>query len=255
MTSAFIANLMTPSFEPRSPMEKRVLLIDRDPTLRPVLQGILAQQDYEVTSVLDVPAAVETLQQQAASVVILELSGTQSFNRAHCEEIVRSAPDTPIMILTAKPDLAEKVLLLDLGADDYVGVPFSPMELVARVRALIRRKSGASARTFYSFGEFMVNFLSLEVLRNGHRVELTNKEFHVLKYMIKNANRAISRGELLNEVWGFYSYPCTRTVDNHILKLRQKLEPDPANPAQFLTVHGIGYRFASNDNCEAAILR
>jgi DNA-binding response OmpR family regulator len=254
MTSALIANLATSSFEPHSPIAKRVLLIDRDPTLLSVLRGILAQEEYEVNVVPDVTAAVETLQEQSASVVILELNEAQSFNRVHCEQIVRAAPDTPIMILTAKPDLSEKVLLLDLGADDYVGVPFSPMELVARVRALIRRKSGANARTFYSFGEFMVNFLSLEVFRNGRRVVLTNKEFHVLKYMIKNANRAISRGELLNEVWGFYSYPCTRTVDNHILKLRQKLEPDPANPAQFLTVHGIGYRFAS-DGCDAGILR
>ena len=245
MASALTMELSPSGFELRSTAAKRVLLIEHDHTLRTVLQRILSEEEYEVNVVANVPAALDALQQQDASAVIFDLGETPSFNRNYCEHIVRVAPATPLIILTSKPDLSEKVLLLGLGADDYMDVPFSPMELVARVRALIRRSSGAGPRTIYSFGEITVNFLSLEVLRNGRKVALTNTAFQVLKYFIKNPNKVISRDELLNEVWGFHCYPYTRTVDNHILKLRQKLECNPAKPIRFLTVHGVGYRFAS----------
>jgi DNA-binding response OmpR family regulator len=144
----------------------------------------------------------------------------------------------------------DKVLLLELGADDYVTKPFSPKELVARVRRAMRRSSRLPAAIpvkdehYFQFGDIVVNFDSMEVTRSGRPVALTAQEFRVLRYFTENAGRVIGRDELLNEVWGYQNYPSTRTVDNHILRLRQKLEPDPANPRHFLTMHGAGYKFA-----------
>jgi DNA-binding response OmpR family regulator len=130
-----------------------------------------------------------------------------------------------------------------MGADDYVTVPFSPRELVARMRALIRRASRCSPENLYVFEDVMVDFSKTEITRGGEKITVTKKEFQTLEFMTKNAGRMISRDELLNEVWGYHNYPCTRTVDNHILKLRQKLERDPSNPSHILTVFGLGYKF------------
>ena len=130
-----------------------------------------------------------------------------------------------------------------MGADDYMAVPFSPKELVARLHALRRRTFQFTPESFYIFGDVMVDFTKVEVVRGHVQIPLAMKEFRTLEFMIKNARRVISRDELLNEVWGYENYPCTRTVDNHILKLRKKLENDPANPAHLVTIHGMGYKF------------
>ena len=132
-----------------------------------------------------------------------------------------------------------------MGADDYVTIPFSPRELVARVRALIRRTSRFSPEEadVYVFADVMLDFYKTEITRGGEKIAVTPKEFKTLKFLAKNAQRVISRDELLNEVWGYQHYPCTRTVDNHMLRLRQKLETDPSHPSHFLTVHGQGYKF------------
>jgi DNA-binding response OmpR family regulator len=131
-----------------------------------------------------------------------------------------------------------------MGADDYLTIPFSPRELVARLRALMRRASRISPESLYVFEDVIVDFSKTEITRCGEKVMVTAKEFKTLEYLTKNPERVISRDELLNEVWGYQNYPCTRTVDNHILRLRQKLESDPSHPSHFLTVHGVGYRFA-----------
>jgi DNA-binding response OmpR family regulator len=147
-------------------------------------------------------------------------------------------------VLSAASDVSDKVLLLELGADDYVTKPFSPRELLARVRAALRRRTvrPPSADTAL-FDGVAVDFVKMEVARDGESVVLTAQEFKTLKFLVQNADRVISRDELLNEVWGYHNYPTTRTVDNHILKLRQKLERDPANPTHFRTIHGMGYKF------------
>jgi DNA-binding response OmpR family regulator len=147
------------------------------------------------------------------------------------------------LILSASSDVADKVLLLEMGADDYVTIPFSPRELIARLRALIRRASRVSPKDVYAFDDLMVDFLKAEITRDGDKITVTAKEFKTLEFLIKNAERTISRDELLNEVWGYQNYPCTRTVDNHILKLRQKLEGDPSNPSHLVTIFGVGYKF------------
>jgi DNA-binding response OmpR family regulator len=130
-----------------------------------------------------------------------------------------------------------------MGADDYVTVPFSPRELVARLRALIRRASRVSPEAVYVFSDVVVDFSKMEITRSGEKVTVTAKEFKTLEFLTKNAERTISRDELLDKVWGYQDYPCTRTVDNHMLRLRQKLESDPSRPSHFLTVHRVGYKF------------
>ncbi|HTR65804.1 MAG TPA: response regulator transcription factor, partial [Terriglobales bacterium] len=145
--------------------------------------------------------------------------------------------------LSATSDVSDKVLLLELGADDYVTKPFSPRELLARVRAALRRTARAGAGEITSFDGISVDFAKMEVSREGAAITLTAQEFKTLKFLLQNPERVITREELLNEVWGYQNYPSTRTVDNHILKLRQKLERDPANPVHFRTVHGVGYKF------------
>jgi DNA-binding response OmpR family regulator len=160
-----------------------------------------------------------------------------------CREIKLQAPSLPVIVLSAASDVSDKVLLLELGADDYVTKPFSPRELLARVRAALRRTSRSATSDVNAFDGISVDFIRMEVTRDGQAIALTAQEFKTLKFMMQNAERVISRDELLNEVWGYQNYPSTRTVDNHILKLRQKLEKDPANPVHFRTVHGMGYKF------------
>jgi len=151
----------------------------------------------------------------------------------------------PVIVLSSATDVSDKVLLLELGADDYVTKPFSPRELLARVRAALRRTIRPTTTEKFSFDDIRIDFNKMEVLREGKVVALTAQEFKTLKFLAQNAERVITRDELLNEVWGYHNYPSTRTVDNHILKLRQKLEKDPANPVHFRTVHGVGYKFVS----------
>jgi DNA-binding response OmpR family regulator len=177
------------------------------------------------------------------SAVILDLRLPGMSGRDICHEFKQQSPLTPVLVLSAASDVADKVLLLEIGADDYVTKPFSPRELLARVRTALRRTFRSSNVEATGFGKVSVNFKKMEVSRDGVLVTLTAQEFKTLKFLMQNSERVITRDELLNEVWGYQNYPSTRTVDNHILKLRQKLEPDPANPVHFRTVHGVGYKF------------
>jgi DNA-binding response OmpR family regulator len=160
-----------------------------------------------------------------------------------CREIKQRSPGLPIVVLSAKSDVMDKVLLLEMGADDYVTKPFSPRELLARVRSAMRRSIRGTPTEVSGFDDVRVDFSKMELTREGQPVQLTAQEFKILKYLLQNPERVISREELLNTVWGYQNYPSTRTVDNHILKLRQKLEKDPRNPVHFRTVHSAGYKF------------
>jgi DNA-binding response OmpR family regulator len=160
----------------------------------------------------------------------------------------------PVVVLSANNEVEDKVLLLELGADDYVTKPFSPKELLARVRRAMRRSGqvvdGAGVAVpggqheVLTFDDVFIDFTSMVVTRGTRAITFTAQEFKLLKYFAHSPSRVISREELLNEVWGYENYPTTRTVDNHVLRLRQKLEPDPVNPRYFLTMHGSGYKFA-----------
>jgi DNA-binding response OmpR family regulator len=168
--------------------------------------------------------------------------------RSVCKEIKQWSSDMPVIVVSAISDVADKVLLLESGADDYVTKPFSPRELLARVQAALRRNKKPTAVTPLSFGNVSVNFITMETHKADALVPLTAHEFKLLRFFPDNPGRAVSREELLSAVWGLNFHLTTRTVDNQILKLRQKLESDPANPVHFRTVHGIGYKFIPNIN-------
>jgi DNA-binding response OmpR family regulator len=175
--------------------------------------------------------------------VILDLGLPKMGGQQVCREIRRQSEEVPILILTGSSDEVSRVLLLELGADDYVTKPFSPKELLARVRAVLRRARRSPAVEQLYFDDVVVDFPKMEVSRGERAIALTPQEFKLLKYFAQHPQRVLTRDQLLSDVWGYNSYPSTRTVDSHILTLRQKLEADPANPVHFVTVHHAGYKF------------
>jgi DNA-binding response OmpR family regulator len=243
-TTTLAATLNTPLSELRPDAMDRILVIADDSALRKALQRILSLEGYGVEVVPDSAAGLEMLRKRPFSAVILDLQCPGSSGWDLCRTIADSISGLPLVVLSASPDVADKVLLLEIGADDYVTIPFSPRELIARLRALMRRASRVIPENLYLFENVIVDFSKTEITRGGEKITVTPKEFKTLEFLTKNAERVISRDELLNKVWGYENYPCTRTVDNHILKLRQKLESDPSHPSHFLTVHGAGYKFA-----------
>jgi DNA-binding response OmpR family regulator len=153
-----------------------------------------------------------------------------------------SGDKTPVIVLSAIGDEIDKVLLLEIGADDYVVKPFGTRELLARIRALLRRTSQGSG-TVLSFSDVHIDLDQRVVRRAASEIKLTRAEFNLLAFFLQNPSKALSRDVILNSVWGYESFPNTRTVDAHVVRLRQKLEPDPETPRHFLTMHGVGYRF------------
>ena len=224
------------------PME-RILVVEDDRAVQKALKRLFEAEGFAVEISADGKSALEAYRAATPAAVVLDLRLPAMSGRDVCREIKEQAPALPVIILSAANDVSDKVLLLELGADDYVTKPFSPRELLARVRAALRRSSRSATSEVNAFGSISVDFVRMEVTRDGQSIPLTAQEFKTLKFMMQNAERVISRDELLNEVWGYQNYPSTRTVDNHILKLRQKLEKDPANPVHFRTVHGMGYKF------------
>lgn len=221
----------------------RILVIEDDPAVQRALRRLFESEGYLVEAHSDGVSGLESFQKTVPTAVILDLRLPKMSGRDVCRQIKALSANLPIVVLSAASDVADKVLLLELGADDYVTKPFSPRELLARVRTALRHNAPAAKRTLLSFDNVTVDVARMEVKRDGKVITLTAQEFKTLQFLLENAERVISRDELLNEVWGYQNYPSTRTVDNHILKLRQKLERDPANPVHFRTVHGVGYKF------------
>ena len=223
-------------------MEK-ILVVEDDRAVQKALKRLFEAEGFSVDVQADGKSALEAFRATPPSAIVLDLRLPAMSGRDVCREVKQQLPALPIIILSATTDVTDKVLLLELGADDYVTKPFSPRELLARVRAAIRRTSRVDVGEVFTFDGITVNFAKMEVVRDGQPVEMTAREFNALKFLVQNPERVISRDELLTEVWGYQNYPSTRTVDNHILKIRQKLERDPANPVHFRTVHGVGYKF------------
>jgi DNA-binding response OmpR family regulator len=184
-----------------------------------------------------------SVRQKTHSALIVDFHSCGDQGPDMCRQLMEAARRIPFVVISANPSSVDKVLFLEMGVDDYMAIPFSSRELVARLHAVQRRTFQFTPENFYIFGTVMVDFVKMEVVRGHVQIPLTVKEFRVLEFMIKNACRPIGRDELLNKVWGYECYPCTRTVDNHILRLRQKLENDPADPAHLVTIHGVGYKF------------
>ena len=231
-----------------------VLIVEDSRPMQRTLQRLFESDSLQVQIASDGPAGLELFRKQLPCVVVLDLKLPGISGKELCREFKSLAGSVPIVVLSANSEVEDKVLLLELGADDYVTKPFSPKELLARVRRAMRRTSSpqqavsqvtakAISREVLTFGDARVDFTSMEATRGGKAITLTTQEFKLLKYLASSPGRVISREELLNEVWGYQNYPSTRTVDNHILRLRQKLEPDPASPRFLLTMHGAGYKF------------
>jgi DNA-binding response OmpR family regulator len=220
-----------------------ILIVEDDPRMQKVLRRIFSAEHYSAVVAGDGQTGIDLFQSERPLAVVLDLILPHISGRELCQRFKSLAPEVPVVVLSAITEVADKVLLLELGADDYVTKPFSPRELTARVQAAIRRQRKPAAQITYRFADCEVDFRKMTVRRNGVPVVLTAHEFKLLKFFTDNAERVLTRDVLLNEVWGYNFYPTTRTVDNQILKLRQKLEPDPANPKHLLTIYGAGYKF------------
>ena len=226
-----------------SPME-RILVIEDDRPVQKALKRLLESENYTVVIAGDGPTGVQAFHNTLFDLVILDLNLPGTPGLEVCREIKKASPFLPVIVLSARTEVMDKVLLLELGADDYVTKPFSPRELLARVHAAMRRLSQpVRSGDQFSFDDIIVDFSRMVLTRGGEAVQLTAHEFKLLKFFLANPERVASRDDLLNQVWGYDNFPSTRTVDNYVLKLRQKLEKDPASPNHFLTVHGAGYKF------------
>lgn len=228
---------------PWGPSRIQILVIEDDPRMQKILQRVFVEQGYGVTICGDGQSGLDVFRKAKPSAVILDLVLPNIVGRDVCKVIKAEQPEVPVIVVSAVSEVADKVLLLELGADDYVTKPFSPRELMARVQAALRRRNKPAPVATYRFSDCEIDFARMTATRAGSRITLTAHEFKLLSYFVENSERVLSREELLNQVWGYNSYPTTRTVDNQILKLRQKLEPDSAEPRYLQTIYGAGYKF------------
>ena len=225
-------------------MKSKILIVEDEPAMVAGLRDNFEYEGYEVISADDGVTGLERALTDSPDLVVLDVMMPRMSGLDVCKQLKAKRPAVPIIMLTARGQEIDKVVGLELGADDYVTKPFSIRELMARVKAVLRRAStSAPAPDIYRFSDVEVNVRSNEVRRNGELVDLSSKEFALLEYFIAHPVETLSRDRLLDAVWGYENYPSTRTVDTHIVHLRQKLEPNPEEPRFILTVHGSGYKF------------
>lgn len=227
---------------------QKILVVEDEPDIAKLVSYHLAQEHFKVLTAEDGEQALKVIQREKPHLVVLDLmlpglSGTEV-----CK-ILRDRPETaqlPILMLTAKAGEADRIVGLELGADDYLAKPFSPREMVARVRAILRRADQAAphdAPSTYAKGDLHIDFSTYEVSARGKAVKLTLKEFELLRFLVQNPNIVLSRDQLLDRVWGGETFVTPRTVDVHIRRLRKAIEKDDSNPKWILTLRGVGYKF------------
>ncbi|MDP6111764.1 MAG: response regulator transcription factor [Planctomycetota bacterium] len=229
-------------------MATRVLVVEDDASMLMGLKDNLEYENYEVTTATNGVDGLKFAQENSFDLIILDVMLPQMDGFEVCRQIRTMDEDVPIIMLTAKNQEIDKVVGLKLGADDYITKPFSIRELLARLEAVLRRqRRGTHPSTpkiqSYEFGDVKVDFRKCMAYKGKQTIELTHYEVEILKVLIGNKEEPISRNRMLDEIWGFELFPTTRTIDNHIVKLRQKLEDDPKDPKHIITVHGIGYKF------------
>jgi DNA-binding response OmpR family regulator len=233
-----------------------VLVVEDSKSMQGILRRLFESGGLEVRIASDGVAGLESFQKQTPTAVVLDLKLPGLPGKELCRAFKADTASVPIVVVSAITDVVDKVLLLELGADDYVTKPFSPKELLARVRRAIRRWGPKPPdftnvamkpiqHEFLAFGDVRIDFTGMEATRTGKPLTLVPQEFELLKVFSRSPDRVFSREELLNEICGCENYPGPRVVDNCILHLRQKLEPDPASPRYFLTMRGAGYKFKS----------
>lgn len=222
----------------------RVLVVEDDPAILRGLAETLRRETYDVLTAADGETGYQLVREKSPDLLILDLMLPKLSGYEICRKMRSEGLSIPILILTARGDEGDRVLGLDLGADDYVSKPFSLRELLARMRALLRRgQATGSLLNELRVNDVFVDFRSYEARKSGARLEMTRREFQVLRVLASRPGEVISRSELLDQVWGLEVYPTTRTVDNHIASLRAKLEINPAEPVHILTVRGVGYKW------------
>jgi len=222
----------------------KILIVEDEPAMVAGLRDNFEFEGYSVISAGDGVAGLERALSDKPDLVILDVMMPRMSGLDVCKQLKAKRPGIPIIMLTARGQEVDKVVGLELGADDYVTKPFSIRELLARVKAVLRRAHGVPrSLESYKFGDVEVNVRSCQVSRKGKALEFSSKEFDLLKYFLHHPGETLSRDRLLEEVWGYEHFPTTRTVDTHIVRLRQKVEPRPDEPRFILTVHGTGYKF------------
>jgi DNA-binding response OmpR family regulator len=223
---------------------KKILIIEDEKDMVTGLKFNLEARDYSVITAFDGEAGYQKALEEMPDLVILDLMLPKLNGYEVCKRLKKEIPELPIIMLTAKSQEAEIVTGLELGADDYITKPFSVLELLARIKTLFRRiKSGSEIPEVHRFGNLEINFKKYEARKKGNPLKLSPREYELLKCFIEREGEIVSRDELLKEVWGYGSFPNTRTIDTHIAKLRHKIEDNPEEPKLIVTIHGIGYKF------------
>ncbi len=219
-----------------------ILVIDDDESLRDTIGVLLEQEGFKAILVGDGKTGFEHALKLKPELILVDLRLPRMNGTEVCKQLRACGLRTPMIVLSASGDEIDKVLLLELGADDYIVKPFGTRELVARIHAVLRR-TGPESHRVISFSDTEVDLERRVVLRRGEEVRFTPAEYNLLTFFLQNPDRALTRDMILNSVWGYESFPNTRTVDAHVGRLRQKLEPEPTTPRHFVTLHGVGYRF------------
>ncbi len=226
-------------------MKEKILIIEDQEDLVKGLILNLADEGYEVDYALDGKEGLAKALKEKPDLILLDIMLPGMNGLEICKELRQNKMDIPIVMLTAKGDEIDKVIGLEIGADDYISKPFSIRELLARVKAHLRRENrgGESVAEVIQLETLKIDFGQFKIIRKGKEIGLTSLEVDVLRYLIGHDGKVVSRDDLLDKIWGYEKYPTTRTIDNHILKLRKKIEIDPNHPRHILTVYGGGYRF------------
>jgi two-component system alkaline phosphatase synthesis response regulator PhoP len=221
----------------------KVLIIDDEPDMLLGLRDNCEYEGYEVVVAPDGESGIQRTLESRPDIILLDVMLPKLSGLDVCRHLRKKGIDTPIIMLTARGQEIDKVVGLEVGADDYVTKPFGVQELLARVRAHLRRSAAGRPLQEYSFADVELNFKTYEAKKAGHSLEMSPREFETLKYLITREGEVVTRDQLLENVWGYNAFPLTRTVDNHIAKLRHKLETSPSDPRHILTVHRVGYKF------------
>lgn len=225
---------------------KKILIIEDDPAISMGLQDSLIEEHYEVMSEDDGERGFNKAMKENFDLILLDIMLPSKNGIDICRDLRSNGINSAILMLTSKKEEMDKVLGLEIGADDYVTKPFSIRELLARIKALLRRNAEViNEIEEYSFGNIFIDFKKQEATKNNESIQLSSTEYKILKYLIQHEGNVIARDNFLDDVWGYDSFPTTRTVDNYILSIRKQIEDDPSNPKHIITLHKAGYKFVS----------
>ena len=226
----------------------KILIVEDEPSMRMGLKDNLEFEEYEIDIAVDGEEGLKKIREHKYSLVLLDVMLPKVSGFDVCKTVRKENINVPIILLTAKGEEIDKILGLELGADDYVTKPFSLRELLARIKAVLRRGEDLSDKDVggkITIGKLRIDFQGYKAYVDKEAVQLSHKQFEVLRYLWKKRNRTVSRDDLLSDIWGYDENPTTRTVDNFIMKLRHKIEEDPNHPEVIITVHGLGYKLVS----------